>query len=142
MTGKPELILGKATAHIGTPRYAVDIEVGHHRLVADEPKALGGQDAGPPPFGLLLSALGACTAATLKMYAERKDWPLEALDVDLRYLRSEPDDDRIERSLRIKGPLDQSQRARLADVAERTPVTLAIKNGVAIHTEIEEGDAA
>ena len=67
---------------------------------------------------------------------------LEALDVGLRYLRSEPDGDRSERSLRIKGPLDESQRARLADVAERTPVTLAIKGGVAIHTEIEEGDAA
>jgi putative redox protein len=135
MTAPTELTLGRATASIGEVRYRVDIESGRHRLVADEPAALGGQDAGPPPFSLLVSALGACTAATLKMYAEHKGWPLEGLEVDLRFLRSEAGD-RIERRLKPKGPLDEAQLARLADVAERTPVTLAVKSGVAIHTEL------
>lgn len=134
-----ELQLGWAKANIGETRYRVEIETGHHRLVADEPKALGGGDTGPPPFGLLVSALGACTGATLKMYAERKGWPLDSLDVALRYLKSD-DGDHIERVLTPHGPLDAEQRARLAEIAERTPVTLAIKGGVPIRTRLEETD--
>jgi putative redox protein len=146
MTGEhgdhKQLVLGAVKAGIAATPYTVSIEAGRHRLTADEPVKLGGQDAGPPPFSLLLSALGACTAATLKMYAERKGWPLEALDVALTYIRTDQGD-RIERRLDPKGPLDDAQRARLADVAERTPVTLVIKSGVAIDTHLagrtEEG---
>ena len=111
------------------------IQVGKHTLLADEPKSLGGRDLGPPPFGLLTAALGACTSATLKMYAEKKGWPLVSLDVDLRFLRSETEGDHIERVLTIEG-LDEAQKARLADVAERTPVTLVLKSGVAINTRL------
>lgn len=134
------LKLSRVHAAIGATPYAVAIEAGAHRLTADEHTALGGRDAGPAPFDLLLSALGACTAATLKMYAERKGWPLEALDVDLVLLRGR-DGDHIERTLHPHGALDEAQRARLADVAERTPVTLAIKSGLAIDTHLatEEG---
>lgn len=135
------LVLGDAKARIGAVRYAVSIDVGRHVLIADEPKALGGQDAGPPPFGILVAALGACTSATLKMYAEHKGWPLVSLEVGLRYLRSHPGGgDRIERLLTIEG-LDEDQRAKLADVAERTPVTLALKGGVAIETKLAGGQA-
>jgi putative redox protein len=139
MTGKDkELVLGAVRAEIGATPYAVSIEAGRHRLTADEPVKLGGQDAGPSPFSLLLSALGACTAATLKMYAERKGWPLEALAVSLTFIRGDQGD-RIERRLDPKGPLDDAQRARLADIAERTPVTLVIKSGVVIDTRLVEG---
>lgn len=131
----PHILLGKAHARIGEMPYAVSIQVGKHALVADEPKSLGGQDVGPSPFGLLTAALGACTSATLKMYAEKKGWPLASLDVDLRLLRSETEGDQIERVLTIEG-LDEAQKARLADVAERTPVTLVIKSGVAIDTRL------
>jgi putative redox protein len=134
--GQPNLVLGKARAHIGETPYAVTIQVGRHVVMADEPEALGGKDAGPAPFGLLVAALGACTSATLKMYAEKKGWPLKALDVDLRFLRAHPDGaQRIERVLTVEG-LDEVQAARLADVAERTPVTLAIKAGVPIDTRL------
>jgi putative redox protein len=139
MTDKDkEHVLGAVKAEIGATPYVVSIEAGRHRLTADEPVKVGGQDAGPPPFSLLLSALGGCTAATLKMYAERKGWPLEALDVSLTYIRSDHGD-RIERRLDPKGPLDDAQRARLADIAERTPVTLVIKSGVVIDTRLVEG---
>jgi putative redox protein len=131
----PRILLGKAHAHIGETPYAVSVRVGKHVLLADEPKSLGGQDVGPSPFGLLTAALGACTSATLKMYAEKKGWPLTSLDVDLRFLRSETDGDHIERVLTIEG-LDDAQKARLADVAERTPVTLVLKSGVAINTRL------
>ena len=132
-------VLGAVKAGIGATPYAVSIEAGRHRLTADEPVKVGGRDAGPPPFDLLLSALGACTAATLKMYAERKGWPLEALDVSLTFIRGEKGD-RIERRLSPKGPLDEAQRLRLADIAERTPVTLVVKSGVTIDTHLVEGE--
>ncbi|MBL8691794.1 MAG: OsmC family protein [Rhodospirillaceae bacterium] len=128
-------LVAKTKASIGTTDYAVSIQAGHHALVADEHAALGGKDAGPAPFALLLSGLGACTAITLRMYAKRKEWPLEAVDVDLRYLKT-GDAARIERFLTLKGPLTDEQKVRFADIAERTPVTLAIKGGVPIKTEL------
>lgn len=128
-----------AHAHIGTARYRTSIRTGgdlKHELTADEPERLGGADTGPAPFDLLISALGACTAITLTMYAEKKGWPLEGLEVQLEYLGGETPP-RIERVLTPAGPLDDDQRARLAAVAERTPVTLVIKNGVPINTHLE-----
>ncbi|WP_082672679.1 OsmC family protein [Luteimonas abyssi] len=134
------LTLGRATAHLGDENYAVAMNIGGHTVVADEPAALGGRNTGPRPFGLLLGVLGACTLMTLRMYAERKQWPLVALDVSLRYLRpAEGGADRIERVLVIGG-LDDAQRAKLADIAERTPVTLAIKGGVSIDTRLTTGE--
>jgi putative redox protein len=127
--------MARASARIAAARYRTDIRAGTHDLVADEGAALGGMDAGPAPYELLLSALGACTAMTLKMYAERKGWPLEAVEVDLAYLKGD-DAVRIDRGLSIEGPLDADQRARLADIAERTPVTLTLKAGVAIMTHL------
>ena len=101
--------------------------------MADEPPALGGQGAGPAPYDLLLASLGACTAITLRMYADRKEWPLESLEVMLR-LHGQ-DERRIDRTLTISG-LDEAQKARLADVAERTPVTLTLKSGLPIDTHL------
>jgi putative redox protein len=127
--------MATATARISDAHYATAITAGRHALTADEPERNGGADVGPAPFDLLLSALGACTAMTLKMYAEHKTWPLEALEVRLHYHGGEAPP-RIERVLVPSGPLDEAQRARLADVAERTPVTLAIKGGVPIETSL------
>jgi putative redox protein len=114
--------------------YAVKIHAGHHVLVADEPASVGGGDAGPSPFGLLLSSLGACTAITLRMYAERKKWPLAGIQVRLTY-RWEGDAPRIDRDLTLKG-LDTEQRARCAEIAEKTPVTRALKRGIDIKTTL------
>ncbi|WP_220466726.1 OsmC family protein [Stenotrophomonas tumulicola] len=134
MTGSAGHTLSRVTAHVEDVPYAVTMDVGGHVIVADEPKGQGGRNAGPSPFGLLLSALGACTAMTLRMYAEHKQWPLASLQVELRHLRPRGGGpNRIERVLVISG-LDAQQRAKLADIAERTPVTLAIKGGVAIDT--------
>jgi putative redox protein len=114
--------------------YAAKIHAGHHVLVADEPASVGGGDAGPSPFGLLLSSLGACTAITLRMYAERKKWPLAGIHVRLTY-RWDGDTPRIDRDLTLKG-LDTEQRARCAEIAEKTPVTRALKRGIAITTTL------
>ena len=135
-TPKP---VATAEAEIGEIRYAVSIRTGAHTLVADELAHEGGADAGPSPFGLVLSGLGACTAITLRMYAERKSWPLEAVHVRLAFRWEGEGGARtphIERSLRLEGPLDAEQRARCAEIAEKTPVTRALKTGITIRTTL------
>ncbi|KMS56233.1 osmotically inducible protein C [Novosphingobium barchaimii LL02] len=126
--------MAHGTAHIGETPWRTDIVVGGHAITADEPTALGGQGAGPAPYDLLLASLGACTAITLKMYAARKGWLLQSLDVDLR-LSGGKDGMSIVRKLSIVG-LDGEQKARLADIAERTPVTLTLKAGLPIETHL------
>ena len=121
------------TARIGKDKYRTEISVGGRDIVADEPPALGGQGAGFAPYDLLLASLGACTAITLRMYADRKGWPLESLEVGLRLHGVE--EKKIDRTLTITG-LDDEQRARMADIAERTPVTLTLKNGLPIDTRL------
>jgi len=133
--GGGSMLLARAVAKQAEARYSVNIRAGHHDLVADEPVSAGGGDKGPSPFGLVLAGLAACTAITLRMYAERKNWPLSGLGVELQYFR-EDKSFRIERALRVQGDLDAEQRARLADIAERTPVTLALKAGATIHTTL------
>ncbi|MEE1782485.1 OsmC family protein [Streptomyces sp. SP17BM10] len=113
--------------------YHVGVLAGTHPLTADEPVRRGGSDSGPEPFALLLASLGSCTAITLRMYAERKEWPLEAVRVRLGY-ETNGARGRITRRVALSGSLDEAQRARLLDICERTPVTLALKAGVAIDT--------
>jgi len=127
--------MAHARASIGTTNYAVSIAAGRHQLSADEGAERGGKDVGPAPYDLLCSALGACTAITLRMYAERKQWPLRALYVDVRF-RLEGKKGAIVRVLSFEGELDDEQRARLADIAERTPVTLTLKQGLPITTTL------
>jgi putative redox protein len=121
------------TATIGHDRYRTAISVEGHDIVADEPASRGGANAGPAPYDLQLASLGACTAITLRMYSERKGWPLERLTVDLALLGApEP---HIRRTLHVDG-LDDAQRTRLTEVAEKTPVTLTLKHGIAIDTRL------
>ena len=117
------------------PKYVQKIHAGKHELLADEHAALGGADAGPAPFAYVLSGLGACTSITLRMYAERKGWQLGTVTVRLRFLR-EDTGIRIERDVALGGALSDDQRARLADICERTPVTLALKGGIPIKTTL------
>lgn len=132
----PDLIVARVHGELGRTNYRVDLKAGrHHVLVADERQAHGGADAGPAPYEYLLSGLAACTAITLRMYAERKSWPLEHVQVDLRFIRTGKAA-RVERELVLDGALTEDQRLRLADVAERTPVTLTLKSGVEINTQL------
>jgi len=127
--------MAHATASIGTVNYATSIATGHHRLAADEGPELGGRDSGPAPYDLLVASLGACTAITLRMYAERKQWPVEAVHADIRFVR-DGDHQHIDRVIRIEGKVDEDQKKRMADIAERTPVTLTLKRGLEIRTTL------
>ena len=116
----------------GAGKYGQRLDDGRHVLTADEPAALGGDDAGPSPHELLLMALGACTAITLRMYAARKGWALEDVSVALS-LTSKPEE-RIERRVTLTGTLDAAQRARLIEIANACPVHRTLTRGVPIAT--------
>ena len=114
-------------------RLAQTVTAGSHRFTADEPQAAGGQDRGPDPYALLLAALGTCTAMTLRLYADRKGWPLRAIEVRLRHGRVYREDcegcddqpmrvELITHDIALEGDLDEPQRARLLEIAERCPV--------------------
>lgn len=125
-----------------TPAYGVDLRVGQHRLVADEPADAGGADAGPSPFGLLVSALVACTATTLRMYAEHHDWELEAVDVDARYDVDDEGNATIVRTITVPADLGREQLEGLTRIAERTPVTRAVRGGTPITTTFRSGSSS
>jgi len=127
--------MAHAKASIGTVDYETSIATGHHQLAADEGPELGGKDAGPAPYDILSAALGACTVITLRMYAERKQWPVTAVHADIHF-RREDKVESIDRTLRIEGALDDEQKKRMADIAERTPVTLTLKRSLEIRTTL------
>ncbi len=125
-------------ASIRTAAYPTTIRAGDHTLTADEPAASGGQNSGPTPSDLLAAALASCTAITLRMYADRKQWPLKAVHVTVDSKRAPDKSTSMDRLLELEGALTDEQRARLADIAERTPVTLVIKAGALIRTALKE----
>jgi putative redox protein len=128
--------MAQVRARIGETDYAVALTAGRHSWTADEPPPLGGRDAGPAPYDLLLAGLGACTAITLRMYAKRKQWTVRSVFVDLRFIR-EGQQARIERDIMIEGDVTDEQRARMLEIAEKTPVTLTIKGGTSIQTQLK-----
>lgn len=129
-----------ASARIGStyPPYATQLVVGHHHWVADEPVDLGGGDTGPAPDEILLSALGACTAITLRMYAERKQWPLEGVEVEVAYAERGKDKTVIQRTVHLRGALDEEQRARLLQVANACPVHNILTRAVDVPTALAD----
>jgi putative redox protein len=131
--------LASAVASTGTaePAYRVDVRAGAHGFVADEPVTAGGGDEGPTPLGLMVSALAACTAMTLRMYAARKDWVPMTIDVTARYIVGEAGAATIERTITLSPGLSTDERQRLAEIAERTPVTLAIRGGTPITATVQ-----
>lgn len=123
-----------ASAHITSRTgLAQDIRVGHHTLISDEPEALGGHDEGPAPFQLVLAGLSACTSITLTMYANKKGWTLGPLTIDLRMFDEEAGR-RVERKITFDPQVSDEQRARLLEIAEKTPVTKALRAGFVIDT--------
>lgn len=136
---------GGVTTHTGRT-YRTTVAAGRHSLVVDEPASLGGMDTGPTPYDLIAAALGACTAITLRMYADRKDWPLEAVTVDVRHSRVHAVDDancdtdenaridRLHRTISLSGDLDAEQHAKLLEIADKCPVHRTLDRGIVIET--------
>ncbi|WP_313340997.1 OsmC family protein [Stenotrophomonas sp.] len=117
------------------PNYLHSIQAGAHHVQADEPATLGGQGAGMAPFELYLAALSACTAITLRMYAEKKGWALGEFRAELSSSRSAAGRLQVHRVLHATGPLSDAQWQRLLEVVEKTPVTLVMREGAEITSE-------
>jgi putative redox protein len=117
------------------PQFRTEIDAAGHQLVADEGPQLGGADAGPGPFDLVVSGLAACTVITLRMYAQRKAWAGFSVAAQLRH-RTEHGRHLIDRHVQVSGVPDSVGLERLRDIVERTPVTLALKPGFEIATTL------
>ncbi|MBI1181367.1 MAG: alpha/beta fold hydrolase [Alphaproteobacteria bacterium] len=129
----------------GRGKFEQEVLVGRHRLIADEPVDAGGDDRGPAPYDLLSAALGACTSMTLGLYADQKGWPLRHVSVDVSHDKIHAEDcadcetregkvDRFVRRITMEGPLDEAQRARLMEIADRCPVHRTLRSEIRIET--------
>ena len=133
------------SATVGASGYRTDVQAGPHAFVADEPIALGGSGLGPTPYELLLGALSSCMAMTLRMYADRKKWPLQSVTVQLRTDKAHQKDcercdtadvgpPRIARRIELAGPLSDEQRTRLLQIADRCPVKQTLERGLKVES--------
>ncbi len=133
------------TVETADGKFQQKVNAGQHELLADEPVSFGGTDTGPTPYDYLLTALGSCTSMTIKMYADRKDWPLELVHIELEHSREHVGDcsdcsndenriDVIDRSITLMGDSSNEQRARLMEIADRCPVHRTLENRIAIHS--------
>ncbi len=124
----------------GPGSFIAHIETGGLKFDGDEPVDLGGTGTGPGPYDLLCAALAECSALTVRLYADRKAWPLTGVEVGVRHEKT-PDEsppDLFHRRIRLEGPLDDEQRARLMDIAERCPVHRTLTAGSRIETKAAE----
>ncbi|WP_282609367.1 alpha/beta fold hydrolase [Pelagibius sp. Alg239-R121] len=131
----------------GEGKFTQDIATEFYRLRADEPKSYGGDESGATPYDLLLGGLGACTSMTVRLYADRKGWPLEQVEVTLSHEKIHAEDcaecetksgrlDQIERRLHLTGPLDDEQRARLLEIADKCPVHRSLESEIIVKTAL------
>ena len=132
-----------------SPSSTVEIATARHRLHADEPEEHGGTDRGPTPYELLVAALGACKAITVRMYADRKGWPLLRTILQLGHERIHAEDcedcetkegkiDEIRAVLQFVGPLSEGQRARLLEIADKCPVHKTLSGEIKIRSRLKE----
>lgn len=130
------LILAVAVLEADAPDYVVNLQAGSHALTGDEAEREGGGNRGPAPFEFVLTGLAQCTAATLRMYMQRKSWPTSRIDVRAELHVDREGQQYVRRVVTIDGPLDDAQRQRLAEICEKTPVTLFVKRGTRIDTSL------
>jgi len=133
---------------IGKSGYVTDIMAAGHGMVADEPATMGGTGLGPAPYEYLMAGLGACTAMTLRMYSDRKKWPLDGVTVKLNHQKIDAADcetcetkegklDQIEREIELAGPLDDQQKQRLMQIAARCPVHRTLHSEIIVNSKLK-----
>jgi putative redox protein len=139
MLNAEESVVAEAT---GEGKFQLRIRTGEHSFLMDEPLAFGGLGSGPSPFDLLGAALAGCTLMTMKLYAERKGWPLDRVSVRVAHRKGSPEArDRFERTIQL-GDVTDEQRTKLLDIAQRCPVHLLIERGADVSTSLTEAELA
>ena len=121
------------SATLGREHYRTELTATGHTLLADEPEDVGGTHAGPSPGQFLMMSLASCTAITLRMYADRKKWPLESVHVEVDFRREEGKTI-FQREVQLNGALDEEQRQRLLQIANACPIHKALSNPIEINT--------
>jgi putative redox protein len=119
--------------------YTQEVRASNHVFTADEPPLYeGGLDKGPAPYDLLLASLGACTSMTIRMYANQKKWPVEKISVALTHHKDEDKKDIITRAISVTGALDETQRQRLLEIANKCPVHRTLENKPEVISTLEK----
>ena len=146
----PAIEDAQVAVRTGREKYHTDIRAGHHGLIADEPRKLGGTDHGASPYDLLLASLGACTSMTLRMYADRKELPLDSVEVRLTHAKvhkldangiedkKSPKIDKISREIVLHGDLSRAQRERMLEIADMCPVHRTLHGDITIRSSLAE----
>ena len=129
-------------AETGLGRYQVEVRVGKTAFLADEPVEVGGLGSGPNPYDLLNAALGACKTMTIRLYANRKGWPLKRVEVAVRHRRVDLNaKDIFEVDVTLEGELDETQRAKLMEIGDRCPVGVTLTRGSDVHSALKSAAA-
>lgn len=135
--------------HNGDVKYKTTLTAGRHELISDEPAEVGGKDEGPDPYDYLLMSLGSCTAITLRMYAERKQWPVDDIYIELRHFKDHAEDcedcdeksariDKIEKEIMIAGDLNGDQLDKMLEISKKCPVNRTLLGSIEMHATIEK----
>jgi putative redox protein len=135
--------------HLAEKNYETVMTAGNHELISDEPEKMGGKDLGPDPYDYLLMSLGSCSVITMKMYADRKKWPVEDIYIELRHFKEHAEDcmdcddprariDKIEKEIIVKGDLSGEQREKLLEISKKCPVHKTLLSDMQIFSSIEQ----
>jgi len=135
--------------HLGSENFKTVMTAGNHELISDEPEKVGGKDLGPDPYDYLLMSLGSCSVITMRMYAERKEWPVEDIYIEIRHFKDHAEDcedcddpkariDKIEKEIIIKGDLSDDQIERLLEISKKCPVHRTLLNDIEIKSTVEK----
>lgn len=129
-------LIASISATLGSEDFLTQLTNDTHKWQADEPTEIGGKNQGPNPYELMLSALSSCSAITMKMYANRKMWPLQGVDIQCDLVKPELNGTSyIQRKISLKGPLDLEQTERLLQIADLCPIHKMLSNSIIITTE-------
>lgn len=127
----------QVTSTTGKTLYTTNILAGNHQIIADEPEDVGGQDLGATPMELLAASLASCTSITLRMYADRKQWAIDEIKVEVNIIRDkEKTSTDFQRTIKVKGTINEEMKQRLLTIANACPVHKILSNTVAINSEL------